>query len=593
MNTEEKVCEICGSTEGIIETEDGKVLCEDCAHDENYECCPICGEWKDSGYIFGVYGRSRYEHEEYICEDCLETDDKYFQCSDCGEWYDTSWNSIVETSDGREICSCCFNDHYVCCEDCGAVIHEDDAYYDEDSESYYCQDCGSKRKHIKNYSYKPDPVCKKKENGKAVEFYYPAESEELLFGVENEIDWGERPHDCAAALCDAHSDLYIKHDGSLGDEGLEIVTHPCTLEYHMDDIGWDDICRIARSYDYKSHDTRCCGLHVHVGRYQLGSDDAERNKTIAKIIMLVDRHWEQLKVFSRRRQGQLDEWAAAPNLNFKTGDITEANAIARAIGGDGSRYRAVNLQNRATIEFRLFNGTLKYTTIIATLQLVSNICTYAKDHSVQECLNSQWNEIVKWHCYRDLELYCKERGLKEVEDKPYVWLIRENEIEIDEDAEIQVGDRVIVKNNNGSWYEPIFAGRLATVVAVDNVDHESFLLEFDDRFSDELHTAGGQVLSGKGYWMDRTDLSKVKEKVNKEPHVGARVEVIDVRLLDCQDAVFYHQRGTVVRESPRTILGNDLLIEFDERFSGEQHSDSGRLSSNRGYWVPRNSVRVI
>lgn len=31
--------------------------------------------------------------------------------------------------------------------------------------------------------------------------------------------------------------LYCKHDGSL-DDGIELVTHPMTLTYHMDEMPW-------------------------------------------------------------------------------------------------------------------------------------------------------------------------------------------------------------------------------------------------------------------------------------------------------------------------------------------------------------------
>ena len=46
-------------------------------------------------------------------------------------------------------------------------------------------------------------------------------------------------------------------------------------------------------------------------------------------------------------------------------------------GYHGGRYTCVNLTNRDTIEFRMFRGTLKYNTLIATLQLVDRICDVA------------------------------------------------------------------------------------------------------------------------------------------------------------------------------------------------------------------------
>lgn len=46
-------------------------------------------------------------------------------------------------------------------------------------------------------------------------------------------------------------------------------------------------------------------------------------------------------------------------------------------GYGGGRYFSVNLQNANTIEFRIFRGTLKYNTLIATLQLVDRVCDVA------------------------------------------------------------------------------------------------------------------------------------------------------------------------------------------------------------------------
>ena len=51
--------------------------------------------------------------------------------------------------------------------------------------------------------------------------------------------------------------------------------------------------------------------------------------------------------------------------------------LEKAKSGCNGRYVAVNLNNYHTIEFRLFRGTLKYNTFIATLQMVNHICDAA------------------------------------------------------------------------------------------------------------------------------------------------------------------------------------------------------------------------
>jgi hypothetical protein len=58
------------------------------------------------------------------------------------------------------------------------------------------------------------------------------------------------------------------------------------------------------------------------------------------------------------------------------------------------RYVAVNLENYETIEFRLFRGTLRYETFIATLQLVHEICHAAVALTDREMENLSWSDFV-------------------------------------------------------------------------------------------------------------------------------------------------------------------------------------------------------
>lgn len=69
------------------------------------------------------------------------------------------------------------------------------------------------------------------------------------------------------------------------------------------------------------------------------------------------------------------------------------------------RYQAVNLQNRNTIEFRIYNGTLKVSTLYATLQFTSNICKYAMTHSFDDCFASQWKDVAEYETYPELAEY--------------------------------------------------------------------------------------------------------------------------------------------------------------------------------------------
>jgi saccharopine dehydrogenase-like NADP-dependent oxidoreductase len=58
------------------------------------------------------------------------------------------------------------------------------------------------------------------------------------------------------------------------------------------------------------------------------------------------------------------------------------------------RYVAVNLENEQTIEFRMFRGTLRYRTFVATLQLVHEICMLAIKLTDQDLESMSWCDFV-------------------------------------------------------------------------------------------------------------------------------------------------------------------------------------------------------
>lgn len=78
---------------------------------------------------------------------------------------------------------------------------------------------------------------------------------------------------------------------------------------------------------------------------------------------------------------------------------------------NNGRYACVNLCNYSTIEFRLFRGTLKYNTLIATLQLVNRICNMAVEMTDDDFTALSWPEFVSDITEPELICYLKERRL--------------------------------------------------------------------------------------------------------------------------------------------------------------------------------------
>ena len=228
------------------------------------------------------------------------------------------------------------------------------------------------------------------------------------------MDDGSDARELASELDDLGEPIYMKHDGSL-DDGVEIVTHPCTLRYHTSHLDWQAITGTCIENGFKSHDTDTCGLHIHVGRRQMGGSYDGRELTANNCAILVSALWPEMTAFSRRKAGNLDHWAAR-NLDLSdlpddAGDATAALLCALDRSSRQGRYQAVNLTNDDTVEFRLFRGTLNCDTILASLQLVDHLVRYAMRHSLLECARTTWDTFIAGADAPELLAYCRKRGL--------------------------------------------------------------------------------------------------------------------------------------------------------------------------------------
>ena len=347
-----------------------------CSH-----CGAIIGEDEDYETVDG----------DIVCMDCIENHTT--TCDRCGR---IIWTNESYGDDYTTLCSGCYHHHYTRCSCCDTLLHEDDAYHLDGYD--YCSDCYhdevDRCRSIHDYGYKPEPI-----------FYGDSQR---YFGVELEIDGAGKDSDNADELLGIankeNEHIYIKGDGSL-DDGMEIVTHPMSLEYHKN-YCWEEIMKKAIYLGYRSHQTSTCGLHIHVNRNCFGEDREEQDVVIARILYFVEHHWNELLRFSRRTEYSMNRWAARYGFE-KTG----REILDKAKKGNLGRYAAVNLMNYMTIEFRLFRGTLKYNTFIAALELVNAICDLAVNLTDEGIANMSWSEFVDTITEPELIQYLKERRL--------------------------------------------------------------------------------------------------------------------------------------------------------------------------------------
>jgi multisubunit Na+/H+ antiporter MnhF subunit len=193
---------------------------------------------------------------------------------------------------------------------------------------------------------------------------------ERYFGIEVECERRSdraRRQDEIAAWCAANEGLryYCKYDGSLSD-GVEVVSHPASFAAWCARGPELTFAKYMRDNGYSSYSTTTCGFHCHVSRTALPP------AALARLLLFVSTHARAVKRWSRRRGETLDRWARI--------DVESAGAIVRKVTENDhpDRYVAINCRNAATIEFRIFRGTLISSSILRNIGLVEALVSFAR-----------------------------------------------------------------------------------------------------------------------------------------------------------------------------------------------------------------------
>lgn len=395
--TEYQECYECGDyfpTDEMTDTINGMV-CEDCL--DNYSYCDRCGGFHPCDDVYEVYDTSRHAYSDWMCQDCAEDTATYCDC--CGSYYRDGVFYVNSGRHwvGRNLCEDCrVQEGINCCERCDAV--GDNVQYDDCEDEYLCDNC-----------YHPVINC----YGKTKNLPYFGEPNDLHMGIELEIDEGGKNSDNARTLMNilGEDTAECKEDASL-DDGFEIASAPATYEAHKNELNWKAMMDNAVALDYLSHNTTTCGLHIHVDRAYfintLSDTDCEN-----KFALLFGNNADWIKRFSRRadfRYCEIEDQACQKTTpqDAKKGDLkSKPNKYAR--------YVAINYNTGInTIEFRIFRGTLKYTTFLATLQFVQMFCDFVNDLCVESLAYVglfRFMQEAKTRGYNEFLTYLKERGL--------------------------------------------------------------------------------------------------------------------------------------------------------------------------------------
>ena len=421
-------CEHCGqlvSTVHMVKTATGtECWCSEC-RDTDASLCDHCETWHESTkavIVGGTYwSRGGYEYESW-CDECI--DDHAVRCEDCENIFSTSCNSIdsyyVWGSGNVCLCESCVEDSYYTCNDCGDLVHSDDVEFDAYDDPY-CPNCIDEHRgseNVRSYGHTYGNLFWLRNDLKRFACSMSEEERRRLFlGIELETDGNDDRNDLADDIASEYGDdlVVCKEDGSLHDEGLEIVSLPMTPEVHLTSGMWERIAEIVLDHGGTSHDAGTCGLHIHLSRAFFDDHDA-----VYRLDRLFHRFELQMVRFSRRTSDGMRWCVIGGDDLHEIPDVHErkkkwADKKARA-----GRYEAVNDTNSATVEIRLWRGTLNMETFRATVEFTTGLALIANNMTDEFADQLTWSMVkvlVKFALeehglpHDDLDAYLVRRGL--------------------------------------------------------------------------------------------------------------------------------------------------------------------------------------
>lgn len=332
---------------------------------EHIAICDCCGK-KEGGII---WSRNYSPSTKFICKKCLIN---YRKCRFCGELH--LIDDLVSDSDGLELCPSCRKNKEICPR-CGRFV--DRGSYEDNSG--FCSFCI--RDLFREYDYIPKIVF----HGKG----------EVFYGIELETDEYENTKKAVVELFELSENEDIFHmckDGSLL-AGIEIVFQPRTLRnwYKFQEY-LQQVVDTVSEQGGKSFHTNTCGLHVHRSKKDLSEID------ICKVITFLVRFKPECSKIAQRSSNSYCQYYYNDEVNDYVDKLKYVYKNKDTLHNE--KYVVLNLQHRDTIEFRLFKGTLKVETILASIEFCDACCAFVKQQSMIRLINFDkrklWADFVKF-----------------------------------------------------------------------------------------------------------------------------------------------------------------------------------------------------
>lgn len=364
------------------------------------------------------------ETEVMVHRSCSTDSQHSHSCVDCSTLYATTrnrdWRMLSPITNSQfvtltqiegdircDVCTSNFYEenggeiNYVSCESCSDIFHRDNgSWY---SDTLYCQNCHD------NYVYTCDECseeywdgnghdCSDEDNGsihsysyRPSPYFFGKGQYHLGFELEVESRDNSRYEGAEIAQDALGSHAYMKDDGSLSD-GFEIVTHPHTLDAYQKEFNWDFIPKLKRQ-GFRSWNTDTCGLHVHVSRTAFGTGEPPWGRSDRdQIILKRQAHELRFMKLIYDNQRQVERIAGRSGNHYATfGDKGKLVEKVKYGNQSNGRYSAINTENDATLEVRVFKGSLRKERVLSALEFVTASVEYTRDLKV-----TSKNQALTW-----------------------------------------------------------------------------------------------------------------------------------------------------------------------------------------------------
>jgi len=300
------------------------------AHETPTCCAECCAVVRDDDDTVLVGDRVVHAFCAFECSYC----DAYTLRSDSTRAFD-EWGNIVH------LCESCADAHTFSCADCDR-LYTDGAWGTDG----VCRECELER----------EERAEREAQTRVIGGYHNGERRAQTVPLPS------CPYAARALLDVANGDtrrVWAEHDGSLT-WGFELITQPMGLDAHEE--LWSRVLSQTAARALRSHDTRTCGLHVHVSRRGLTTLQLAR----AVVFLNAPENETLVRAIARR---------------YGNSYCRIAKKALRNAAQSYDRYEMLNLTNSRTVEFRLFRGTLRAETVLACVEFSNAVLEFARTAS--------------------------------------------------------------------------------------------------------------------------------------------------------------------------------------------------------------------